>query len=308
MKRLAVCLLVLFSTLGCSLFSAPARPGKRTPTAGQTATPKMAGTPTAPAVALGDQNILLLGCDAIDDGPSWRTDSIIIVAVRPKPRMVAMFSIPRDLWITIPGYYEQRINVVDYLGETSQGPGRGPALLAATLQENLGIPVNAYVRIHFKGLVRVIDALGGITVDADRALPEYGIVAGKQHMDGSKALNYARDRSRSNDLVRTRRQQQILLAMREAALRPGVLLQLPQLARSLSSAIETNLRPEQALSLIALGLQLRPESIRGRVFDYSMVRDWVTPAGAMVLLPNVERIKQAWADLIAAERNDLGQR
>jgi len=121
-----------------------------------------------------------------------------------------MFSIPRDLWVNIPGYGNARINVADYLGERDRGPGGGPELVAETLQENLGISVDAYARISFGGLARIIDAVGGITVTSDRAFDEWFldetspegatrmvVVEGPQHMDGRLALMYARARTTS---------------------------------------------------------------------------------------------------------------
>ena len=221
-----------------------------------------------------------------------------------------MLSIPRDLWVNIPGYGQERINVADCLGETNHGPGGGPALVAATLKENLGIRVDAYTRIHFEGLARIIDALGGITITSDRAYDEWfwdetapngvshmQVITGTQVMDGRLALQYARARHGTSDFDRSRRQQQILLALRTAALRPEVLPRLPRLLGALSDTVDTNLSFGQVLSLTGLALRLGPESFRGRVFDATMVSDWVTPGGAQVLLPDRPRIEAVWAEL-----------
>jgi len=266
-------------------------------------------------VAADDLNVLLLGTDRRISRTlglaQWRTDTLIVVAIRPRAGVVAMLSIPRDLWVTIPGHGEERINVVDYLGEKTNGPGGGPALVAATLEENLGISTNGYARIHFRGLQRIIDTLGGITVTSDRAFDEWmddpsgqrlvhlQVITGTQRMNGQTALMYARSRSDSNDMDRSRRQQEILLAVRDASLRPEVLPRLPGLLMALSDAVDTDLPAHRVLSLIGLALRLGPSSYRGRVFDGSMVQDWTTPAGAMVLLPNRARIEQVWAELAA---------
>ncbi len=244
-------------------------------------------------------NLLLLGCDRAD--PSWRTDVIMVAVIRPRAGFVGLFSIPRDLWVTIPGYGEERINAADYRGELLNGPGGGPALVAATLQQNLGITTQGYVRITFDGLVRVVDALGGVDVTSDRAYPKIGVKAGTQHMNGTMALAYVRDRTYTSDLDRGRRQQQLLLAMRQAAQRPAVLLQLPRLLSALPEVVQTDLSPGQIWSLANLALRLEPEAIRTRTFDYTMVQDWVTPSGAMVLLPRRDRIEQAWREVTAAE-------
>ncbi len=287
------------------------------PAATPQATPSQQPTPTSTPlpVLTNDLNLLLLGTDRPAAGdPSWRTDTLIVVAVRPRHGFIALFSVPRDLWVDIPGHGYDRINVADYLGETTRGPGGGPRLVAETLKANLGIPVDAYARIRLEGLARIIDAVGGITIDSERALDEWfwdetapGGVAhmvvaeGPQRMDGRLALMYARARHDTNDLDRSKRQQQILLALRDAALRPEVLPRLPALISAFSGTVETDLRPGQVLSLAGLAIRLKREAFRQRVFDATMVRDWTTPGGAMVLLPNRARIEQVWAELTSPQ-------
>lgn len=283
------------------------------PSTQPTTPPPTTPLPTPLPVAADDLNVLLLGTDRrIKSGeghPSWRTDTLIVVAIRPRSRLIAMLSIPRDLWVTIPGYGENRINVADHYGERDQGPGGGPALLGATLEENLGIPIDGYARIHFEGLERIVNALGGITITSDRAIDEWmddasgeglvhvQVVTGTQRMDGQTALGYARYRSDTSDLDRTRRQQEVLLALRDAALRPEVLPRLPGLLIALPDAVDTDLRPGQVLALLGLAVRLDPDSYRTRIFDKTMVQDWTTPEGAMVLLPDAYRIAEAWAEL-----------
>ncbi len=261
----------------------------------------------------GALNVLLMGSDLRTGKQSdWRTDTIIIAAVRPQSGYLALFSIPRDLWVTIPGHGKDRINTADYRGEVARGSGGGPALLAATLQENLGIPVHSYVRIRFEGLVQIIDALGGVTVTVDRVYhwqsgsgPDARVYLhlepGRQKLDGRTALLYARDRTYSTDFDRSRRQQEILLAMRQAALQPAVVTQLPRLLGALPDVVQTNLSPAQITSLANLALRLKPEAIRTRTFDTTMVESWVAPNGAMVLLPRRDRIEQAWREVTAAQ-------
>jgi LCP family protein required for cell wall assembly len=295
-RALAGLLLISALVAGC-------RPGPTPPTA----------TPSVPSPAPpGDMNLLLLGIDERPQGEDegWRTDTLIVVAIRPKTQVVAMLSIPRDLWVEIPGHGYNRINEADYLGETIAGPGGGPALVAATLQENLGIPVHAYARIRFQGLQRIIDALGGIDIDVPRPFDEmidagdgsqqhFRLDPGLQHMDGRTALLYARSRHGVTDMDRSRRQQQVLLALRDAALRPETLPRVPGLIRALADTVETNLGPAAALGLINLARRIEPEAYRTRVFDHTMVSDWVTPTGAMVLVPRRERIAQVWDELTA---------
>lgn len=299
MKRALILVLVISSLLaGC---------------AAPTALPPLTGTPAlTPTPAQGsDLNLLLLGTDkrSADKAADWRTDTLIVVAVRPKERMIAMLSIPRDLWVDIPGYGQERINAADYMGESNSGPGGGPALVAATLKENLGIAVDAYARIDFAGLERIIDAVGGVDINVPRAFDEWTDQAdggasvhvkldpGPQHLDGRTALQYARSRRGTTDLDRTQRQQQVLLALRNAAVRPEILPRLPGLVGVLAGTVQTNLRPADAMGLMNMALHTQPQDYRTQVFDYTMVRDWVTPTGAMVLLPDRPRIAQVWAEL-----------
>ena len=165
-------------------------------------------------------NILLLGIDkrAQELGAS-RTDTMIVATVDPETKTAAMLSIPRDLWVSIPSYSEGRINTAHFLGDRDDYPGGGPALAKKTVQYALGIPIHYYVRINFEGFEKLVDAIGGISIDVKEAIHDeeypdgnYGymtvdIPAGPQHMDGKTALQYARVRHGGSDFLRAKRQQ-----------------------------------------------------------------------------------------------------
>jgi LCP family protein required for cell wall assembly len=108
--------------------------------------------------------ILLLGSDNWTNEKYGHTDTLILVTIDPEAETAAMLSIPRDLWVTIPGYGENRINQAYRLGEMKKHPGGGAALLRETITANLGIPVNFHVMVDFDGFKRIIDTLGGIDV------------------------------------------------------------------------------------------------------------------------------------------------
>ncbi len=183
-----------------------------------TATPRipLAGTPVT---------ILLLGSDGRpgEEGPT-RTDSVIVLRIDPGLRRVAMLSIPRDLIVEIPGYGYGRINAAHVYGDLSPELGGGMALVRATVSKLLGVPINYAVLVDFNGFIGLIDAIGGIDLDVPTALydgeyptMDYGYMAvsfdtGLQHMDGERALQYARIRHMDSDFERSRRQQEILLA------------------------------------------------------------------------------------------------
>lgn len=177
-------------------------------------------------------NILVMGLDA-RDGEGWvtRTDSIMLVGVNPARLRVSLLSIPRDLFIDVPGYGMQRINTVNVLGEQAQR-GTGPDLLGSSIGANFGVTPTRYVRLNFAGFVALIDAIGGIDIDVPYRIVDYdfpttdnGTITvtfepGLQHMDGERALIYARTRHADDDYHRAERQQQVVSAIASKLINP----------------------------------------------------------------------------------------
>ena len=249
-------------------------------------------------------NLLLLGLDQRPGSPlPGRADVIMIASVDPSQRKVALLSIPRDLWVEIPGHGESRINSAYFWGEFKGADGGGPGLMQRTIEHNFGISIDHYGTLEFGCFRRMIDILGGITVDVpeeirDERYPDdsYGytsihIPAGVQQMDGATALQYVRARHESSDFSRMRRQQQVILAMREKALRLDVLFSLPELIPLLGEAFSTDLPVDSLLALANLGAQIQRDDIGLRVVDESMTIPYVAPDGAQVLLPRMEEIR-----------------
>ena len=165
----------------------------------------------------------MLGQDQRPGWESWRTDSIMVIALDREAGQVGIISIPRDLWVDIPGYPQgqQRINAVDYIGEKMELAGRGPrAGRRASMSDTLGIPTQHYVRIHLNGLVRLVDALGGVKVTLD--CPLYEATPKDAADDGVRAVVAARRR----ELARRRHRAQV------RDLPVGHLRLWPQLQRS----------------------------------------------------------------------------
>ena len=206
-------------------------------------------------------SLLVLGSDARPDelrrGDPGRTDTLMTVVADRPPAGVAIVSLPRDLWVTVPGHGEERINVAHALG--------GPETARRTVSGVLGVPVDHYLMIGLQGVREVVDAAGGIEIDVpapihDAAYPtdDYGtlvvnIPAGRQRMDGETALRYARTRHQDNDFGRVARQQQVLLALRSELLRPTSWWRLPAVLEAVRRTTRTDLGP---LELAALGLSL----------------------------------------------------
>jgi LCP family protein required for cell wall assembly len=257
-----------------------------------------------PNVSTERVNILLLGTDkrAGEVGPS-RTDTMIMVTVDPQTKTAAMLSIPRDLWVAIPGYYENRINVAHFLGERDKYPGGGPALAKKTVQYTLGVPVHYYVRINFEGFERIIDAIGGITIDVKEAIHDtkypdsnYGymtvdIPVGVQKMDGKTALQYARARHGTSDFDRARRQQEVIKAIRDKVLSLNIpLTRIPEILKLVGDSVQTDLSLNEMYALAKVGREVT--NIQSAVIDENMTTPQMTPDGANVLVPNTTKIRE----------------
>jgi len=226
-------------------------------------------------------NILLLGLDAreAERGP-WRTDTMILISIDPAARAAGLLSIPRDLWVSIPGYaVDGKINTAHFIGDVQGYPGGGPALARATVERTFDLPVPYYVRLNFSAFERFIDLIGGVDIYVeqpidDPAYPDesYGfeplhIDAGWQHMDGRLALKYARTRhSAMGDFDRIRRQQQVIQAVRDAIVRsdrlPGLIAQIGPVLDALGDSVQTNLTLGQLAQLARLGAQIDPAQVR----------------------------------------------
>lgn len=254
-------------------------------------------------------NLLLLGVDERpQENGMARTDTMMVLTLDPTTLQAGVLSIPRDLWVPIPGYNQGRINTAHRLGELYNYPGGGPALARETVEYNLGIPIQYYVRLNFQGFVDLIDLIGGIDVYVaepinDPLYPDnnYGydplyIPAGQQHFDGAMALKYARTRHDSNDFERARRQQQVLLAVLE---RVSSLNLLPQLAPRLGElytlmdqSVSTDLTLDEVLALAGLAIKVDRSQIRFAVIDSTCTENYITPEGAQVLIPLRDRIRE----------------
>ncbi len=257
-------------------------------------------------------NIMLLGTDRRPPDPGWRTDSMILVSIDPEDRIVSMVSIPRDLYVAIPGHGKTRLNLADNIGEELHYPGGGPGLLRATLEKNVGITFDYYVRIDFEGFLEVIDSLGGIDVDVacptelwvpnmkfpDEYLLFRNIPAGMQHMDGELALIYSRCRAHTPVFDRDRRQREVLLAIHNRMLELGLPRLLPsalELLNTMQDHIQTDLPPGEIVALAQLAYQIPPQNITQGTIDLSLAPQSYTAEGSWVMLPEKPSIKEFMA-------------
>lgn len=260
-------------------------------------------------------NILLMGLDQRDDekGTPTRSDSMIIVSVDQDKKTVGMISLPRDMWVKIPGFQDNRINVANFLGDDQRYkyPGGGPALAKKTVEANFGIQMDYYARVNFRGFERIVDTLGGVTVDVENPIrdneyptEDYGtmsiyIPTGVQHMNGKVALQYARSRHSENDFGRAKRQQNLLVAIKDKALALDVIPKIPSLMGTMKDMIDTDIPPTDILRLAGLAKGINSTRVSSLVIDEKLAIPFRGEGGADLLAPNVPEIRKAIAALLA---------
>ena len=220
-------------------------------------------------------NLLLIGIGG-DTHPGEGkdlADAIILVSLKPSTRQVALVSLPRDLYVPMDGIGMQRLNAAHSLGTRLGFRGQGAGFLMHTVEQVVGQPVHAYARIDFLAFEKVIDALGGIDVYVNRPFYDFlfkdGFQKGWQHMNGRRALRYARYRHvkgsfEGNNFGRELRQQQVLTAVREklANLDSKQTLRLAKLAMGSSKYTSTNLTTQQMVELYTTFRNTRRADIR----------------------------------------------
>jgi LCP family protein required for cell wall assembly len=237
----------------------------------------------------GRTNILLLGIDYADWW-NWlsRTDTIMLTTWIPADKYIGILSVPRDLWVNIPGVGENRINTAHFFCEANQ-PGSGPDCTIQTIQANFGVPFTYYVRVRFEGFKDVVNALDG--VDITLTEPMAGYDAGKYHLTGNKALAFVRARYDSDDFHRMEHGQFMLKAIIKTMLKPQKWLRIPAVIQAVLRNLDTNLPrwlwPRYAFTLLRVG----PDQIDNRVINGDMATPFFTNQGADVLAPNWDLIR-----------------
>jgi polyisoprenyl-teichoic acid--peptidoglycan teichoic acid transferase len=233
-------------------------------------------------------NILLLGTDdSPERGSVGRTDTIILATVVPLKPYVGMLSIPRDLWVNVPGVGEQRINTAYFFAEAN-APGSGSSAALQTIRDNFGVPVRYYAVIHMTGLASIVDALGGVDIVLES--PIGGFPAGVHHLNGEAVLLFVRERSSSDDFSRMVRAQLLLSAMFRKAIDPSYWISLPQFLYSLTEVIDTNIPVWQWPRLLFALFRAFVFGIDSQTITREMVIPFQTSQGAQVLAPNWEAI------------------
>jgi LCP family protein required for cell wall assembly len=274
-----------------------------------------------PNIAAGERvNVLVMG---IDRRPSekcpCRSDVMMIASLDPKTNTAGLVTIPRDLYVPIPTVGEGRINEALFYGELKKYTGGGPGLAKQTVEYNLGRRIHYYVLIDFAGFRKVVDTLGGIDICVPKVIDDpmypdenFGykpihIPAGCQHMDGERALEYARSRHTENDFGRSKRQVQVLLAIRDKALRLDLLPKLPSLIQTMWNTVETDMQPQEILALANAASKIKTENIKTAEIDQTMTVEFTTSTGADVLWPDRAKIGQLVENIIPSDSATVDQ-
>jgi LCP family protein required for cell wall assembly len=265
--------------------------------------------------------VLVMGIDYRDwlsGAGAPRSDTMMLITIDPITQQAGMLSVPRDLWVEIPGWGHNRINAAYMFGEGSHLPGGGPALAINTVERLIGVPIQYYAVIDFHTFERMIDEIGGIDVLVKERIKispigrlSRWLEAKPYHLDGAEALAYARIRKTSGgDFSRAERQQQVVLAIMDRVvgfeMLPTLVSKAPLLYQELSSGILTNLSLEQVISLAWLAVNIPKENIHsGVIGPPNMVGFYTRPDGANVLRPVPDQIRLL-RDQIFTETSGFG--
>ncbi len=233
----------------------------------------------------GRVNILLLGVGDVGHAGEALTDTILVASIDPKTYDVVMISIPRDLYVKIPGYWWSKINSANAFAEQDK-EGSGPEVIKKTVSDVLDMPIHYYLRIDFTGLKKSVDSLGGVDINNPTALsdPDYpcdkneryscgfNLKAGDYHMDGALALKFARCRKGNcgDDYGRAKRQQAVLVAMRDQALELGNILnpaKVNELLGIVGDHLRTDISLEEMQRLVTIGRKINSNTIINKVLE-----------------------------------------
>jgi LCP family protein required for cell wall assembly len=226
--------------------------------------------------------ILALGIDRRQSGYDYGlADAIRLVRADFSAGEVTVLTLPRDLWVMIPGLEERgilegKLSQVYYYGSEYYGmyddPDYGPGLMAVTLQLNYGVQIDRYLAVNMQSLEAIIDAVGGVDltlpydVDGKSTDPEDPFdlgyfPAGNHHFDGETTLRFARIRMMDNDYQRTTRQSLVLEALWEKIVSPSILPKVPGLVEILSGSLQMDLRAEDIPPLVCLAPLLDEDTL-----------------------------------------------
>jgi LCP family protein required for cell wall assembly len=211
---------------------------------------------------------------------------MILLTIDPQTMTAGMMSIPRDLWVNTPGFGYARINTAYYNGEAYKLPGGGPELAMRTVEQVVGVPIQYYAQMEFWAFTQLIDDMGKIDVFVEKKITidpmgpgndKIMLSAGMHKLGGVEALGYVRQRhTKDGDVDRSRRQQAVILAVRNKIMDPAnfatLLASAPAMYEHIQTGIRTNLTFDDIMRLGMLAKDVPEENIKRGVIDYTMVQ------------------------------------
>ena len=256
-------------------------------------------------------NILLAGMDTRQWKRGGRTDVLVVLVLDHRTNHVGLVSIPRDLYINIPGHGPNRINTVFSRGLREGGRKQGIALLSAAVQHTLGLPISSVVFIDHAGFEGLVDTLNGLTVRVicpirDRFIDPRGpgdrlelkLEAGVHHLDGRTTLMFARSRHGRGIFDRARRQQAVLLSMRDRVKELG-LGRVGKLLPALRKMVYTTMSTYDIMSLGARLSRVKREHIHGLLLGPGHAKPTIVDK-MWVMLPDPDAMAAALTSLFRA--------
>ena len=237
-----------------------------------------------------------------------RSDMLMVAHLDFDKKTVALLSIPRDTRAHIPGYNGvTKINAAHQKG--------GPTLSEQTVQENLGIPSDKYIALDFEGFEQAIDILGGVDLAVDKKMDyddNWGhlhihLKPGMQHLSGKQAIGFVRFRHSDNDLVRTRRQQALIAALKVKLREPSVLAKIGPLLDSIDRHVDSDLTMDQKVALARFiqdtpREQVHMDTLPSRPVGNDVATEWTQAA------PMIQHIFGVTPDQSVADAGDGGHR
>lgn len=251
-------------------------------------------------------NVLLLGIGGPGhDGP-YLTDTIMIASIKPSTQEVALISIPRDLGVQIKNRGVYKINHANAFGEMEKS-NWGSAYATEVISDVFELDIHYYVRLDFKAFEEIIDEVGGVRIEVERAFTDYTypgprysyqtvtFQTGPQTMNGDTALKYVRSRHGNNgegsDFARAKRQQKVIVALKEKILSFGTLanpIRIKKIMDALEKNMTTNMQFDEVIEFVRIARELNATEIKTLVLDNSVngfLVNGTTPGGAYILSP-----------------------
>jgi len=264
------------------------------------------GPPPVPWDGNSSVSMVLLGVDSrdweTDTGPPL-ADTIIVATLDPQAKTAAMLSIPRDLWVDIPGYGNHKVNQAYRLGEANRLPGGGAGLMIDTIEKLFETSIPYYALIDFNAFIEIVNQIDGVKIDIPEKLKidpigKHNTVIlkpGVQTLSGELALAYARNRDTAgSDFDRIKRQQQVILGIQKRLISfdmiPILINRAPDIYDEIKSGVKTNLTLQQVVQFGWLTAQIPEGNIRSFSIKPEQVVDTYSYDGMAILMPIPEEM------------------